>query len=685
MAINSANTALILLGASEFPESDCFSGSSAFTTARDRVKTYFMGTAGLRRPGQILDLFDTDLDPGAIHRKLEGYLHDLPADISDVFFFYVGHGGYDTNSGFLFTIRQSRDAQLGVSSITARSLGKTFANLARDKRIYLLLDCCFAAEVCGAFFQGPIVDLISRQILSHFPGNGLALLCAASRDEPAIIVAERGTTMFSEGLDHALRFGSKTIDKEYLSLRDIGDLSYAYIRTLNPGKAVRPEVHTPIMPAGDIADKPLLKNAAWRGNRLAAAYNIETRKLDVEQSIMDNDVENTLKLFEGFVNDFDRQQAFRHEKVLIVSQFNTLEENKPHRGDRPAYQLYVADRQELYHRIMNVMNAIYPGSPGKDYWQLKDLFLGQQPDRRVILDGQHIHKKLSTAFSLQDISIKLELGEITGVIAENGHGKTSLLRILAGDLRADKGTIQYPQFGKRKRWVQIKESIGFVQQTITPWRGESVRERLQFTAAIKGITGKENQRQFEFIIARLGLERYKDNTWEQLSGGIRLRFEIARQLIWKPRLLVLDEPLANLDIRSQQLFLQDLRSLTDSISHSMAVIISSQNLYEIEKVTDHILYLRDGEVVYSGRTADVGRTNLFRCYEIGVNRDSTEIQQALVGLPVLEVRSDAFYTLIYTSQELRHGTILETLAGHGIEVWYFRDITHSTRLLFENA
>jgi len=498
-----------------------------------------------------------------------------------------------------------------------------------------------------------------------------------------MIVAERNITMFSEGLDHALRLGSASINKEWLSLRETGNLTWTFIRELNRDAAVRPEVHTPIMPGGDIADSPLFLNVAWHAKGVKKGYNIEARKRDIEQSMMNNNTDQTLKLFEGFLYDFDKDRRHTGNKVLIVSDFNELEGGKPQKEAWEAYDRYKLDRAALYKRIMAVMANVYPraGAP-----KVKAFYLSQQPAKRAIACCRDVSKKISAGFSLQNISLELRLGEITAVLAENGNGKTSLLRILAGDLRHDTGSLDYPQFARGNQdWRAIKHLIGYVQQHLYPWRGNrTVRQQLQYSAAIKGITGKENDRQFDFIIARLGLEKYKHYNWNHLSGGYRLRFELARQLIWKPRLLILDEPLANLDVKGQQLFLNDLRSLTDSISHSMAVVISSQNLNEIERIADQILFLRKGAAYYQGKAGAIGDTHIYRCYEIDTDHHHLAMQQALEGLDIKEIRNDTFYRLIYSGLELGPGPILAALIGHGIEVRYFREITHSTRILFEN-
>jgi ABC-2 type transport system ATP-binding protein len=315
----------------------------------------------------------------------------------------------------------------------------------------------------------------------------------------------------------------------------------------------------------------------------------------------------------------------------------------------------------------------------------KEFFLHQRPENTTVFTCRNISKKLSGTFSLRDISLNLELGEITGLVGENGNGKTSLLRIIAGELRHEGGSLSHPFFDNgRADYINVKRSVGYVTQSLLPWKGiNSVRQQLQFTAAIKGITGAENERAFINITDRLGLHNFKHKMWSELSGGYKLRFELARQLIWRPKLLILDEPLANLDIKTQLLFLNDLRSLTNSISHSMAVIISSQNIYEIEKVADNMVFIRDGATTYNGRVKDMGNASELRCYEIDTDAGIPELQKALGNLQIKEIRSNSFYKIIFAGESVNSDVLLRALADQHIAVSYFRDITHSTRLLFE--
>src|SRR5438309_17775 len=126
MPLERDRVGLVLLGASEFPDSTHFTGSQAFLNSKTRIKDFFLNEVQINESEQILDLFDEDLSPNTIDARIEGFVTKRKGGMQDLFIFYSGHGGYDSlNGGFLLAIRQSRDANLGVSSVTAKSLGKT--------------------------------------------------------------------------------------------------------------------------------------------------------------------------------------------------------------------------------------------------------------------------------------------------------------------------------------------------------------------------------------------------------------------------------------------------------------------------------------------------------------------------------------------------------------------------------
>jgi ABC-2 type transport system ATP-binding protein len=310
---------------------------------------------------------------------------------------------------------------------------------------------------------------------------------------------------------------------------------------------------------------------------------------------------------------------------------------------------------------------------------LQNLISIAQPgaDKRFLVEAKQISKVYRGGnFSLKPMDMKLATGEVIGIVGENGNGKTTLLRTLAGQLALSTGDIQYGEISKKNNYA-IKNYIAFVPQRIPRWYGY-LKDNLHFSAAISGYTGLANDVMIDYVLERFGLTPYAHLTWNQISSGYRTRFEIARIMLQKPSLLILDEPLANLDINAQQTLLTDLKLITKSKRHNMGIILSSQQLHEVEKVADDVLMLGHGALMYvrSDIDAAVGSTSVL---ELETKNSRQQIEAALGG------KAKVSYTGGYFMIESTENTIPQlilTLASKGIEISYLRDISNSTKQLF---
>ncbi|WP_316213775.1 MULTISPECIES: ABC transporter ATP-binding protein [unclassified Bradyrhizobium] len=287
-----------------------------------------------------------------------------------------------------------------------------------------------------------------------------------------------------------------------------------------------------------------------------------------------------------------------------------------------------------------------------------------------------------TEFTLGNINLELRLGEITAVIGRNGSGKTTLFSILAGMIAHDSGDLRYSaihEYGLN--WPKIKRLIAIVPQELPAWRG-SLIENIEFEAAMRGLPSSTNARETRFYLERLGLTEYAGLRWSELSGGFKLRFALARALVWKPMLLILDEPLANLDFETQQNFLRDIRDLTNNVRHPMAVLISSQHLHEIEPVLDRVLYLDRGKPKFYGALSAIAETQPTNVFEFSVNAELPELRALFQQMNYLSLRDEGLHYVIETPLTITPGLLLSTLIRNGVEVRYFRNLGHSLKALF---
>ena len=261
-------------------------------------------------------------------------------------------------------------------------------------------------------------------------------------------------------------------------------------------------------------------------------------------------------------------------------------------------------------------------------------------------------------------------------MGENGNGKTTLLRCLSGQLAIDSGNIDY-RLLQQPDYYSIRNHVVFIPQRIPKWYGK-LKDNLHFSASLAGVSGSRNELMVDFMLERLNLSDYAHLTWNQISSGYRTRFEIARILLQKPRLLILDEPLANLDINAQQTILTDLRFIARSAHHPMGIILSSQQLHEVEKVAARVIFIKHGKCIFKAEEQQQEKLSYALEIETTASRD---VIMAVLGDNGIEVQfNGGFYTIVSATQTPQE--IIARLLQQQVKLDYFRDITYSTKRFF---
>ncbi len=283
-------------------------------------------------------------------------------------------------------------------------------------------------------------------------------------------------------------------------------------------------------------------------------------------------------------------------------------------------------------------------------------------------------------FKLGPISLELKKGKVYGLVGENGNGKTTLLRVLAKELKHTEGNLLYDFDKRNTNEFELRSNLVYIPQRTKKWYG-SLKDNLKFVLSSYGTPPEENETRVLMMIARLGLWNYKHLKWSELSSGYKMRFELARTLLRKPEVLLLDEPLANLDVLAQQVILEDLKSICNSLNNPIALILSSQQLYEVEKISDKVIYLKDGKYTDNNSTVSESKNSQL-IVEIDTNCERQELLSVFntIGLEKLIYNGGIF--IAYFSNDTLFPSILEALGKNSIDVTYIRNISSSTRRFF---
>lgn len=337
-------------------------------------------------------------------------------------------------------------------------------------------------------------------------------------------------------------------------------------------------------------------------------------------------------------------------------------------------QAPAAQRAALLHTAVAAVRNAHHGTHHGDPSAAPTSAAGAQPWR---VQGSALVKRFRKGgFTLGPVDVQVAPGRILGLVGENGNGKTTLLRLLAADLAPDAGKLDWGATARDP--YALRSQLAYIPQRPHPWGGR-LMDHLQFAARSHGVVGEANRCLVELVIARLSLRPFRGHQWKQLSSGYKMRFELARALLTQPYVLLLDEPLANLDINAQQTLLSDLQSLARSPWRPMALVLSSQQLYEVEKVADVVLFLEQGQP----RSVQERFAQMAGCaIEFETSWPEPILSAWLGQLPPHTHQINGHTHIVSFQGDTSAADFLRAAVDAGLPLGYLRDITGSTRRLF---
>jgi ABC-2 type transport system ATP-binding protein len=198
--------------------------------------------------------------------------------------------------------------------------------------------------------------------------------------------------------------------------------------------------------------------------------------------------------------------------------------------------------------------------------------------------------------AITDVSLRLERGDIHGILGANGSGKSTLIRLISGLLTLDEGRVEVFGHDIQREELAVKRLINRVSVDAAFFKKLSPMENLVFAARLYGLDGSTAKRDAIAILARLGIsEKRVNRPIEQMSRGMQQKVAIARALLTSPSLLLLDEPTTGLDPRSKlevQAFIEEINTTVDA-----TIVLTTHDLAEAERLCGRITVLNDGKVV----------------------------------------------------------------------------------------
>ena len=220
------------------------------------------------------------------------------------------------------------------------------------------------------------------------------------------------------------------------------------------------------------------------------------------------------------------------------------------------------------------------------------------------LEIKNISKKYANQIALKDISFSLKKGDIVGFLGPNGAGKTTLMKIITSTLKQDKGEVYVYGNNTISDEIITKNDIGYLAENNPLYKEMNVTEYLDFIASIYNIKNKKNL--INDLILKTGLEKEKYKLIENLSKGYKQRVGIASALINNPKVLILDEPTTGLDPNQ----LVEIRNLIKDVGKEKIVLLSTHILQEIPKICNHIIIIKEGEIVENIKMENLNKSKI---------------------------------------------------------------------------
>lgn len=233
-----------------------------------------------------------------------------------------------------------------------------------------------------------------------------------------------------------------------------------------------------------------------------------------------------------------------------------------------------------------------------------------------MLFARNLFKAFNGRYVVEDVSLRLNEGEIVGLFGPNGAGKTSSFHMIIGFLRPDKGriTIDAEDITDLPMFLRARKGIGYLPQEPSVFRKMTVEDNLISILEFYLKSKEQIRRKVREILETFKLDHLAKNLAQSLSGGERRRLEIARSLLLSPRFILLDEPFSSIDPIS----ISELKKIIKRLKENgIGIMISDHNVRESLPFCDRAYVMNNGRIIIEGRPEEVAKDKLVRQIYLG--------------------------------------------------------------------
>ena len=210
-----------------------------------------------------------------------------------------------------------------------------------------------------------------------------------------------------------------------------------------------------------------------------------------------------------------------------------------------------------------------------------------------MIEVKNITKKYGSFTAVDNISFKIEEGEIIGLLGPNGAGKSTTMNMITGYIEPTEGEIKVEGYDISKKPKKAKAQIGYMPEGVPLYSDLTVKEFVTYMAELKKVDRKTRKEKVEKIIEQTGLKDVEKKLTRNLSRGYKQRVSMAGALVGEPKILILDEPTVGLDPKQ----ITEIRSLIKELGKTHTIILSSHILSEVSQICNKVIIINKGKIV----------------------------------------------------------------------------------------
>ena len=273
----------------------------------------------------------------------------------------------------------------------------------------------------------------------------------------------------------------------------------------------------------------------------------------------------------------------------------------------------------------------------------------------VAVELTHVTKAFGTTLAVNDVSLEIENGEFFFLLGPSGCGKSTFLRIVAGFYKPDTGELRFDDTVMNDV-PPHQRNTGMVFQNYALWPHMSVAENIEYGLTLRKLEKSERQEKITRALEMVQMEDFRDRAVNTLSGGQQQRIALARALVIEPSVLLLDEPISNLDAALRQQMRDEIKQIHDRTNITMFYVTHDQ--VDALSMADRMAIMQDGVIIQVGTPREVYKfpKNAFVASFVGeTNFISGKVEQASNGSVTIETPAGRLHsTTVY--HELTQGT-----------------------------